>query len=92
MYRQSEIPPSDSNSDVCAENQAERTPIAELIFLRIQQKPHRIKLVYDNLHEKMADKDAFASIQNLYKAYKASWWRLNRPSHVEFRKVTSSSQ
>lgn len=92
MYRQSERPPSDSNSDVRAENQAERPPNAEFILLCIQQKPHRIKLVHDNLRGKLTDQDVFSSIQNTYNAFKASWWRFNRLSHVEFRKVANGSQ
>ena len=88
-YKQSEMPLTDNDPDVRFDNVVERPRDAEFVLLCIQQKPHRIKLVHANIYGKSNDRDAFASMKTTYGAYRASWWRLNRLSHVEFRKVSN---
>ena len=66
----------------------ERPASAEYVYLCIRQKRHKIKLVPEDIRLKGVDQDAFTSIRNAYHANKASWWRLNKLSHVEFKRVS----
>lgn len=88
-YKQSEMPLTDNDPDLRSDNLVERPLDAEFVLLCIQQKPHRIKLVHANIYGKSNDREAFANMKSTYKTYRASWWRLNRLSHVEFRKVSN---
>lgn len=88
-YKQSEMPLTDNDPDLGSDKMVEKPRDAEFVLLCIQQKPHRIKLVHANIYGESNDRDTFASMKSTYRAYRSSWWRLNRLSHVEFRKVSN---
>ena len=63
------------------------SPFPEYILLCIKQKQRKIRLFPNNIKHKSSDKKTFISIKEIYESERASWWRLNTLSHVEFKKV-----
>ena len=80
----------DDQREIKAEQKG-RPASAEYVYLCIRQKRHKIKLVPEDIRLKGVDQDAFTSIRSAYQANKASWWRLNTLSHVEFKRVSSTT-
>ena len=60
---------------------------AEYVMLCIKQKQLRVRLFPDDIKDKRTDKETFISIKETYDSERASWWRLNTLSHIEFKKV-----
>ena len=60
---------------------------AEYIMLCIKQRQRRVRLFPDDIKEKWTDEETFISIKQIYEFERASWWRLNTLSHIEFKKV-----
>jgi hypothetical protein len=58
------------------------------VLLCINRTCDRTKLIQHNLNGYLTDQDAFSSIRESYRSYKAPLWRLNRLSHVDFKKVS----
>lgn len=61
--------------------------LAEYIMLCIKQKQRRVRLFPDNIKDERTDRETFISIKDTYDSERASWWRLNTLSHIEFKKV-----
>ena len=83
--------PQNPRNDTCSETEMKATEadlaLAEYIMLCIKQKQRRVRLFPDDIKEKRTDEETFISIKEIYESERASWWRLNTLSHIEFKKV-----
>ena len=83
--------PQNPRNDTCSETEIKTTEadpaLAEYIMLCIKQKQRRVRLFPDDIKDKRTDEETFISIKETYESEKASWWRLNTLSHIEFKKV-----
>ena len=81
----------DSNNDTRSEIKTETTksdpPFPEYILLCIKQKQRKIRMFANDIKNRWTDEKTFISIKETYESNRASWWRLNTLSHVEFKKV-----
>ena len=81
----------DPNNGTRSETKIEITksdpPFSEYILLCIKQKQRKIRMFANNIKNRWTDEKTFISIKEIYESNRASWWRLNTLSHVEFKKV-----
>lgn len=82
-----QYPKNGTHSETEIEPTGPDSPFPEYILLCIKQKQRKIRLFPNNIKHKWSDEKTFISIKEIYESERASWWRLNTLSHVEFKKV-----
>ena len=82
-------PKNETHSETEIKTTEAEPALAEYIMLCIKQKRRRVRLFPDDIKDKRTDKETFISIKDTYDSERASWWRLNTLSHIEFKKVIS---
>lgn len=82
-----QCPRNDARSETEIKTTEADPALAEYIMLCIKQKQRRVRLFLDDIKDKWTDKETFISIKEMYESERASRWRLNILSHIEFKKV-----
>ena len=82
-----QYPKNETHSETEIKTTEADLALAEYIMLCIKQKQRRVRLFPDDIKDKRTDRETFISIKKVYESERASSWRLNTLSHVEFKKV-----
>ena len=82
-----QYPKNETHSETKIKTTEADPALAEYVMLCIKQKQRRVRLFPDDIKDKRTDKETFISIKDTYDSERASWWRLNTLSHIEFKKV-----